>query len=362
MANDVYITVMKNVMRYLFLLVLVSVAWSVQAQDVQFSQFYTAAQYLNPALTGNFDGKYRIMSIYRDQNRGALEQPFVSYGFGGDVKFSVGPQQLKDNNLFGVGVFFYADKAPTFEMNTNAISVNLAYHKRLSRLASDYISVGLQFGVQQRNINYDNLNFGDEFNQVDQFDRGTQETLPPNNYGFSDLGLGVAYSSKPTDKASVQLGVNYSHITTPTLSFFSQASNNPPSLQTDFTLEGKVTAHASLDYQFRELVSVLPRLVYIQQGEYKQVNVGTYLKFDIVSTTTAFYTGLWLRGVKDYDKFNLAYVVPTVGLSIGDFSLGLSYDVNIAKTLSGVAGLNSFEFSIRFLGSFENDNYFCPEF
>ena len=45
------------------------------AQDRHFSQFYSSPLTLNPALTGAFDGKYRVGTNYRDQWRGLLEQP-----------------------------------------------------------------------------------------------------------------------------------------------------------------------------------------------------------------------------------------------------------------------------------------------
>lgn len=44
-----------------------------QAQDQLFSQFYSAANFSNPALTGAFEGKFRVSSIYRDQWRKALD-------------------------------------------------------------------------------------------------------------------------------------------------------------------------------------------------------------------------------------------------------------------------------------------------
>jgi len=38
-----------------------------KAQDPRFSQFYLAPQVLNPAMTGIFDGEYRVTINYRNQ-------------------------------------------------------------------------------------------------------------------------------------------------------------------------------------------------------------------------------------------------------------------------------------------------------
>src|SRR5262245_964002 len=58
---------------------------SVKAQvEPHFSQYYAYPIWLNPALTGAFDGEYRITGIHRRQ-WGGLMQPFSTYGLSGDV-------------------------------------------------------------------------------------------------------------------------------------------------------------------------------------------------------------------------------------------------------------------------------------
>ncbi|MFZ9207484.1 MAG: type IX secretion system membrane protein PorP/SprF, partial [Sediminibacterium sp.] len=58
-------------MRYLsFILTLSCLIFSltrVSAQDPHFSQFFASPLTINPALTGKFDGKYRITSNHRNQ-------------------------------------------------------------------------------------------------------------------------------------------------------------------------------------------------------------------------------------------------------------------------------------------------------
>ncbi len=67
---------------------------TLQAQDVHFSQYYTFAQALNPALTGNFDGSYRVALIYRNQWSSFLNKnAFVTPGAAIDLPLFEG--QLK---------------------------------------------------------------------------------------------------------------------------------------------------------------------------------------------------------------------------------------------------------------------------
>ena len=47
--------------------VTVMLAFSVVAQDPNFSQFFASPLTLNPALTGKFDGDFRVAGNYRNQ-------------------------------------------------------------------------------------------------------------------------------------------------------------------------------------------------------------------------------------------------------------------------------------------------------
>lgn len=331
-------------------------------QDVQFSQYLAVPQYLNPALTGNIDGKYRIVAGYRDQNRN-LQTPLTTFGFGGDVKFDVpSGNGIRSGDAFGIGVFFFTDQANTFELNTNSIGLNLAYHKRLSKKSKSYLSGGLLIGVQQRNINYDNLNFGDEFNQVDAFDQQSAEALPPNNFGYADVGLGLTFSSQPTETTRLFLGTALHHLTQPTLSFFSYSQFIDPNTEVDFQLYSKFSALASVDFEIANFTSLSPRVIYIKQGNSGQIAAGTYIKFTFVQSNTALYTGAWVRFVNDSEGFVPRYLVPTVGFELGSFKFGLNYDLNLLAISGAANNLNALEFTMRFIGSFENDDYFCPSF
>lgn len=54
--------------RLLTLLLFVTGAQALRAQvDPHFTQYYVYPSWLNPALTGAFDGDYRISGIYRNQ-------------------------------------------------------------------------------------------------------------------------------------------------------------------------------------------------------------------------------------------------------------------------------------------------------
>jgi len=333
-----------------------------QSQDVHFTQALAAPNNLNPALTGNMNGTYRISTIYRDQWRGGIDQPLSTIAAGGDVKFDLNYNKVKLNDFVGIGVIFLSDRVDLLGMNTNKLVIQSAYHKRLSKQANDFLSFGIELGVQQRNINYDNLNFGDEFNQIDAYNQQTLESLPPNNFGFFDIGAGLSYTRQLARQSQLNVGVALHHFNTPKLSFFDNAQSNNPDIITDFDYKSKLTAHMSLDVALAEFFDWLPRVIFIQQGEQFLVDIGSHFKWDYHKTQSALYLGAWLKTVHGIDGITPLYISPMIGLQKQAFILGFSYDINLNQTFSGNVGLNAFEISIRFLGEHENEGNFCPEF
>src|SRR5438552_6174149 len=68
----------------MLLLLLTGAGREVQAQvDPHFSQYYVYPSWLNPALTGAFDGNYRVSGIYRSQ-WGNISSPFQTTGVSAD--------------------------------------------------------------------------------------------------------------------------------------------------------------------------------------------------------------------------------------------------------------------------------------
>ncbi len=57
----------------------------VKAQDPHYTQYYVYPSWLNPALTGVFDGSTRVSAIYRNQ-WGNISTPYNTPGVSADFK------------------------------------------------------------------------------------------------------------------------------------------------------------------------------------------------------------------------------------------------------------------------------------
>lgn len=353
---------MKYIVLSLLTAFLLSKPAGLQAQDVNFTQAFAAPQNLNPALSGNIEGTYRIMTIYRDQWRAGIENTIATFAVGGDVKFNVSPDQGKQSDIVGLGVFFFADQGDIFEMNTNRLALQSAYHKKLGKKTNNFLALGVEFGIQQRNINYDNLNFGDEFDNINAYSQQTSEILPPNNFGFLDLGIGLSYNANPSPGLKYYVGIAAHHFNSPYLSFFRKSQAPNPDTELEFRYYPRYSAQLSLNTKLNQTLSFIPRVLYVSQGEHSEANVAAQFKFSFFEARSALYTGIWLKNVHGVDGLKPRYVSPSVGIQRGGFIIGLSYDVYLAETLVGNPGLNGFELSLRFIGEHDNEFNFCPQF
>ncbi|MEM8909741.1 MAG: type IX secretion system membrane protein PorP/SprF, partial [Bacteroidota bacterium] len=109
--------------RLILSLPLLIFALSLSAQDKHFTQFYSAPLTLNPALTGAFDGRYRVSAIYRDQWRGALDEPYVTFASAIDVKFDLELSNRYEDAV-AIGLLFFSDRVNGIDFNTNQIALS----------------------------------------------------------------------------------------------------------------------------------------------------------------------------------------------------------------------------------------------
>src|SRR4026208_572177 len=112
----------------LTLLSLASVITVSLAQDPNFSQFFASPLTLNPALTGKFNGLFRVAGNYRNQ------WPSISNAFitsTASVDFGILQNRLVPEDTWGVGFVAMTDKTANGILSSNYFSITTAYHKGL---------------------------------------------------------------------------------------------------------------------------------------------------------------------------------------------------------------------------------------
>ena len=142
------------------LTVCVALACDSNAQDPNFSQFFASPLTLNPALTGKFDGVFRIAGNYRNQWP-TIQNAFVTKTV--SVDFGLLKNRLSDIDQLGVGVLAVTDRAGDGVLVTNYAGLSLAYHKGLDEDGFHQIGAGFQGTYINKRLDVGKVYFADQF-------------------------------------------------------------------------------------------------------------------------------------------------------------------------------------------------------
>ncbi len=328
-----------------------------------FSQFYASPLTLNPALTGAFEGRFRVAAIYRDQWRAAMEKPYATFSTSLDIKWRMGRNTAKYKDFAAVGLMFYNDRAGALNFSTSQISVSAAYHKALDNRNTQYLSLGFQGGIAQRNINYADITFEDQFNGATGYTDQTQENLPENNYAFGDYSVGLNYVYSPRySRMKFFVGAAMHHFLTPAVGFFRRSdpdNTNLPESNLDPRYAVQLSAVLPIT---KERLQLLPRLIFDRQGEHMKLDAGANIRINTSSyKNMAMHIGAYARPVTNQDdNIRVDALVALLGFEFNNVLFGFSYDLNLGE-ISQV-NRRAFEISVAYLGEYEDDLILCPKF
>lgn len=331
-------------------------------QDQHFTQFFAAPQTLNPALSGAFNGNYRIGGVYRNQGSEFLDNPFTTFAMAFDLRFSPSPRTKVVKDAFGAGVTFYNDRVPGFDFSTNQMNLSLAYHKSLGKSNEQFLSVGFQAGIAQRNVNYENLTFQDQFDGTNGYVIATGEDLPPNNFSYGDYSVGINYAYIPRGATAIYMGAAIHHFNQPQVSFF--FDKRAEEQRGDNLLLTKTTAYLALQIPLSRSIQLHPRGLLYMQGEHMALNAGSNFRFMLSeSAGTAIHVGGWVRPVRYEDNsYSMDSAIFMTGFELSNVLFGLSYDAHLNGINQTGYRQGALEISIAYLGNYQNETVLCPSF
>lgn len=312
-------TEMKKIFKTAVLLFATSAMFnSAQAQDPHFSQYYVYPSWMNPALTGVFDGDYRVSAIHRRQ-WGNVSSPYTTIGASADINTG-------KNASFGLNVL--NQKAGDGGYSYTTAYAGMGYHGvRFGAEGYQRIALGFQLGFIQRGFDPSKMSFGEG-----------EETFARTSVRSFDANVGAMYyDAQPGKKANLFAGASLSHLTKPKQERFIETGNTEQE-----KLAMRFTAHAGVRVMVNDQFSITPNLLYMRQGTAEEKMIGAYAQ---------------LKAAVDADlliganyRFKDA-VSPYVGVGYKSFVLGLSYDVNTSDLSKIARASNSFELSLTFTGS-----------
>src|SRR5436190_18049457 len=107
----------KPLLTLLFLTSIVSVSL---AQDPNFSQFFASPLTLNPAMTGKFDGEFRVAGNYRNQWP-SINNAYTTATVSFDM--DIMKNKVPINDQFGIGVLGLTDRAGDGVLTNNYLGL-----------------------------------------------------------------------------------------------------------------------------------------------------------------------------------------------------------------------------------------------
>jgi type IX secretion system PorP/SprF family membrane protein len=294
---------MKPYQTLLVIVLLSLAAQPARAQDPQFTQFYHAPLYLNPAFTGTTE-QYRVAGNYRYQWT-ALGANFHSTTVGFD--YNAAPVRS------GFGLLLHHDRAGQLGLNTTGVNGLYSFLVPLSRAWQ--LRLGVQAGLANRRLDFSELVFP---SQVRPGEPNVWEGPAGSSRWYTSFGAGLAVYN-----ANFWLGAAVHHLNQPDVAMLPGEVSGLPL---------KVSAHVGGNLEVSTLngaIYLLPSMLYKQQGAARQLDAGLRVAFERAPLVLgAFYRGLPF--LQSFDQVNQDALAATVGLRWGALSFGYSYDLTIS--------------------------------
>ena len=323
---------------------LMLVSAKLSAQDIHFSQYYASPLTLNPALTGKFNGLWRVTGIYRDQFRNAVSQNPMAYMTPSmSVDFSLLKNKLKTDAL-GVGAVVVYDQVGGLQ--TLKAGVSAAYHKGLDKDGKYHLALGLQglYGNRQldQNFTFEEELFANPTFQDDQF--LANNAAPVNSF---DMNAGLLFDGQFTDNMTFYGGYSFMNILRHNDDFIADSNGNP-----EFETPHRHVAHAGFEFAVKKFL-IIPGALYQTTAKTNEINFGSTFGYELMTKKekqTTLFLGAWYR-------WDLA-LIAKAGVDFENFRITGAYDLGIAglgrdlKNDTGARMPNAFEIAVSYFGPY----------
>lgn len=308
-------------------------------QDINYSQFFTAPLYYNPAFTGLNTG-LRARFLFRDQWP-TLPVDIKSYYFAADI----GDRNLPGSG--GIGLMIQSDN-PGYGLISN-LQAALTIGVRIPVTSFMAAQVGIKAAVVQRLVNWDELVFSD---QLDPKYGNIYQTgfIPPDadKRVFPDFGAGaILQFISPTGNINGSVGFACDHLFKPDQAFLSNASAPLPR---KWVAHGDVVISAGYSSSsfYRaadEPLKINVGFLYQNQANFNALQLGlNLLKYNI-------YLGGWYKSTLTGNTGSSVALLAGYRYQFAqDMNLKFiySYDLQVSKSLSGTGGAHEISLVLEF--------------
>lgn len=309
------------------------------AQDFQLSQYDAPPMFLNPAMTGMFDGQYRVHAHYRTQWAAVANKPFTTAGISLDMPVK----------KFGLGLQILNYRAGAGSYNVSSALLSIGYDVVFDNAYNHHLALGAQGGILQKSIDVSKLTFGNQYIGANggSFDAAlaSGETFSNSSYLLSDFNAGLLYYyAKEGCRLNPFIGFSTFHLTQPTETFLGGSAKLP--LRSYF--------HGGIKINVNEKIQFLPKFIYMKQENAEALTASLLLHYFLKDADTYLIFGPTYRQ-------NDAAIIEA-GIKKGKYIARVSYDFNTSQLKSVSGSRGGFEISLTYIARRSKPNPLanCP--
>ncbi len=351
---------MKYTFTFLMTFVLVTFVQYANAQDPRFSQFYASPLSLNPAMTGVYEGQFRVVANYRELYSSVLgNQPFRTISASFDYR-----QQLSRGSYAGFGLHLMHDAAGISNFNRQSGALSASIMKQLGgsryRANDQFLVAGAQVGFGQQGLDWGKLWFTNQYDRENgaiNFDDPSGESFVRDNSDlYLDFNAGVLWYALFDERQSIYFGAALHHLNSPNISFLDQTSELP----------SRWVGHMGGELPFGKELSILPAIAVMGQNKSMSATAGANFRYTNREwRELALRAGGWAHVVNQLDSgFALDAITIAAILELEDWNLGFSYDFTTSTLTAANNGRGAFEVSLIYThpAKVRRRDVNCPNF
>ena len=318
-----------KILKLILLVFLLPISFAhVNAQGLNFSQYFNNPLFVNPANTGfNPDMDYRVGGNYRNQ-WASTANPYKTMGIWADSKLFA---NRFENGWMGIGGGIMKDVAGSGSLSSTSANLSLAYHQMLGY--KSLLSAGFSAGFVSKRIDFSKLTFDNQWNgQFFESSIPANEPFASSQAAYFDLSMGVNYALFASENAYFNAGISINHLNRPKESFFAASV-------TDSKIDMRYTFFANASIKVQDIWIVNPNIYYTSMGTTNEIVLGMNANRDLTGDgAKQLILGLYYRK-------NDA-IIPVVGYQINDIKITVNYDASTSSVNAGNSLRGAYELSI----------------
>lgn len=325
------------------LLIVANNSWG---QDIHFSQMNRATYQINPGLTGTFLGNIKAEMNWKDQWQ-SINNTFRTYGAA--AEYSFGKSGFKKKTvIYAAGLHFFKDVSGDVDFGNTTVGLDFSTLIKVTRASR--LVLGISANNAQIGINPANMTWGSQYNGLN-YDPAifNNEGVSFAPFTYNDINAGVSWWYHKKDNRIVSFSPNNArvgfavfHMNKPKYNFIDDTERLPM----------KFVFHTNVILPLHESLYLRPNLLFQYQNKQSELVIGSLVKY-ILKPASKFtsHSNEWSAsaGLNFRITNILDAISPQIYLNMYNFSIGMSYDINVSKLHSYSNYRGGFELSLRFI-------------